>query len=94
MDEEPWDAPLREREQWLEDQTNPPELSLTALRSERSPSRRARQAAARRVLGCPVPSMSPNAVPGELPGSRPGMGFVGVSRPGWNARERWGWDTA
>jgi hypothetical protein len=26
MDEEPWDAPLREREQWLEDQTNPPDL--------------------------------------------------------------------
>ncbi len=43
---------------------------------------------------CPVPSMSPNAVPGELPGSRPGMGLVGVSRPGWNARERLGWDTA
>jgi hypothetical protein len=26
MDEEPWDAPLREREQGLEDQTNPPDL--------------------------------------------------------------------
>ena len=45
-------------------------------------------------IACPVPSMSPNAVPGELPGSRPGMGLVGVSRPGWNARERLGWDTA
>jgi hypothetical protein len=50
MDEEPWDAPLREREQWLEDQTNPPELSLTVRRSEGPPWRRAPQAA-KRVLG-------------------------------------------